>query len=107
MGNEDSLGESTEPPGEGNRGVMSGDKAGGEANGESGNNAGAAEIVEVWNCSSSAKLADTASIKDGIDIEIINNIKSGHIEAINDEEISTGTEINVIFERYRKRMRVQ
>lgn len=97
VGNEESLGESTEPPGEGNRGVMSGDNAGGEANGESGNNAGAAEIVEVWNCGSSAKLVDTASIKDGIDIEIINNIKSGHIEAINDEEISAGTEINVIF----------
>lgn len=50
MGKEDSLGESSEPPGEGNRGVMSGDKAGGEAEGASGNNAGAAEIVEVDNC---------------------------------------------------------
>ena len=50
VGKEDSLGESSEPPGEGKRGVMSGDKAGGEAKGASGNNAGAAESVEVDNC---------------------------------------------------------
>lgn len=50
VGNEDSLGESSAPPGEGNRGLMSGDKAGGEAKGAPGSNAGAAEIVEVGNC---------------------------------------------------------
>lgn len=50
VGIEESLGESSEPPGEGNRGVMSGDNAGDDAKGESGNNAGAAEIVEVGNC---------------------------------------------------------
>lgn len=50
-GTEESLGERSEPPGEGNRGVMSGDNAGGGAadgaNAESGSSAGAAEMDEA------------------------------------------------------------
>ncbi|KAL8214913.1 hypothetical protein R6Q57_004362 [Mikania cordata] len=52
VGSDDSVGESSSPPGEGNRGVMSGDRAGeGEDNGDDddggggGSDAGAAEIV--------------------------------------------------------------
>lgn len=50
MGSEESVGASSEPPGDGNSGVMSGDKAGGsggEDEGGKGSNAGAAEMVEV------------------------------------------------------------
>lgn len=46
MGSDDSVGESSWPPGEGKSGLISGDSAGGEDKGE-GNNAGAAEIVEA------------------------------------------------------------
>ncbi|KAI3829606.1 hypothetical protein L1987_03732 [Smallanthus sonchifolius] len=50
VGRDDSLGESSPPLGEGNRGVMSGDKAGegedsgGDGDDDDGSNAGAAEI---------------------------------------------------------------
>ncbi|KAK9281848.1 hypothetical protein L1049_004754 [Liquidambar formosana] len=51
VGTEDSVGESGLPPGVGNSGVMSGDKAGGEYRGGYGNNAGDAEIVDVGKAS--------------------------------------------------------
>ncbi|KAH0663634.1 hypothetical protein KY290_029571 [Solanum tuberosum] len=44
VGSEESLGASSEPPGEGNRGVISGESEGEE---DIGGNAGAAEIVEA------------------------------------------------------------
>ncbi|XP_057963520.1 uncharacterized protein LOC131154784 [Malania oleifera] len=57
VGSEDSAGEGTSPPaaGEGNRGVMSGERAGGDDRGASGSNAGAAEMVEVCNLSPNGK----------------------------------------------------
>ncbi|KAJ7977495.1 Major capsid protein [Quillaja saponaria] len=54
MGNEeDSLGEKATPPGEGNRGVISGDIV--EATGATGKTAGAADIVEICIVSLDAK----------------------------------------------------
>jgi hypothetical protein len=47
IGSDDSEGGSVTPPGEGNRGVMSGDRAG-ENRGALGKTAGAAEIVETF-----------------------------------------------------------
>lgn len=47
VGSDDSEGGSVTPPGEGNRGVMSGDRAG-ENRGALGKTAGAAEIVETF-----------------------------------------------------------
>lgn len=56
MGSDDSDGGSATPPGEGNKGVMSGDRDG-EATGAlaPGKRAGAAEIVETFLCRSDAK----------------------------------------------------
>lgn len=51
VGSEDSVGESSPLPGEGKRGVISGDEAGGEESGGAvGSNAGAAEIVFAAIC---------------------------------------------------------
>lgn len=47
MGSDDSLGESGTPEGEGNKGEISGDKAGDEDSGAPGNISGAADIVEI------------------------------------------------------------
>jgi hypothetical protein len=47
VGSDDSLGESGTPEGEGNKGEISGDKAGDEDSGAPGNIAGAADIVEI------------------------------------------------------------
>lgn len=109
VGNEDSVGESSEPPGEGNRGVMSfsGELAGdGEAKGESGNNEGAAEIVEAGNvgCCGREIFVVLAVI---VVLLIMKHIKTKRncsifVESIfNDEEINClffpllGTEINI------------
>lgn len=76
VGSEDSVGERSPLPGEGNRGVMSGDKAGGgeESGGSVGSNAGAAEIVfaadDKWEVEKETKHKATSSKTDGaIEIE--------------------------------------
>lgn len=46
VGRDDSAGESGTPPGEGNKGEISGDKVGEEDRGAPGSNAGAADILE-------------------------------------------------------------
>ena len=50
VGRDDSVGEGAPTPGVGNKGWISGDKAGGEDKGASGKNAGAADIVESRAC---------------------------------------------------------
>jgi hypothetical protein len=57
VGSDDSEGGSVTPPGEGNRGVMSGDRAG-ENRGTPGKTAGAAEIVETFLLGASDANAD-------------------------------------------------
>ncbi|KZV54342.1 hypothetical protein F511_03597 [Dorcoceras hygrometricum] len=68
IGSEESLGESAVPPGEGRRGVISGDNAGGADNGEmgSGDNAGAAEIVEAGSFSFCTANDDENAMKMGV-----------------------------------------
>ncbi|KAK4418192.1 hypothetical protein Salat_2231900 [Sesamum alatum] len=103
-GIEDSLGERSEPPGEGKRGAISGDNAGGgEDNGAigSGNNAGAAEIVEAGKFMHKAG-DDENAIKRAVARTIKNGVMES--EAINDEEIMKkiksffvkGAEINAV-----------
>lgn len=77
VGSEESLGASSEPPGEGNRGVISGD-SGGEDIGGFGSNAGAAEIVE-------AGMLARGEEKDWQIKKIMSGIKNGfvEVEAIN------------------------
>lgn len=105
VGKEESVGESWEPEGEGKRGVISGDKAG---EGESGNNEGAAEIVEVGRIGRSVVvvlLVDDTN-KHGIPIKVAKrNIKLK--SAINDREINVskillGIEIMFVRERERE-----
>ncbi|KAK4441735.1 protein NETWORKED 3A [Sesamum alatum] len=99
-GTDDSVGESSEPAGEGKRGVISGESAGGGDEGEigSGSNAGAAEIVEAGRLSSD----DDDDDDDEIAIKMgKRTIKNGVMEhAITDKGIKTvalkGTEINAV-----------
>lgn len=58
MGSEDSVGASPSPAGEGNRGLISGERVGeeGEERGGFGSNAGAAEMVEVGKADSEDKV---------------------------------------------------
>lgn len=76
-GREDSLGESSEPPGVGKRGAISGDNAGGEDNGAigSGNNAGAAEIVEAGKF-----LPKAGDDENAINMVVTRRIKNGVME---------------------------
>lgn len=59
MGSDESDGASGSPPGDGNRGTISGDRAGDtDGEGASGSNAGAAEMVETLKAGSKGKASD-------------------------------------------------
>lgn len=83
VGSDDSEGGSATPPGEGNKGVMSGDRAG-EDTGTLGNNAGAAEMVEtlVLMFSLDAMANEEQATK------TVNIANIDQKEAINDDEIN-------------------
>lgn len=92
-GSVESVGASSEPPGEGKRGLISGERAGsgGEDKGGFGNNAGAAEIVEagIFNKDALDKANDTKRFwhVKKITNQIKNSLVDMEVEAINDEEM--------------------
>lgn len=92
VGSEESLGASSEPPGEGNRGVISGESAGngGEDNGGFGSNAGAAEIVEAGTFLGEVLSKVREEEKEWQTKKIMSIIKNGFLEvkAINDDEMN-------------------
>lgn len=90
-GSAESVGASSEPPGEGKRGLISGERAGsgGEDKGGFGNNAGAAEIVEagIFNKDALFKANERKVFWQAkkITTQIKNSLVEMEVEAINDE----------------------
>ncbi|KAF3663410.1 hypothetical protein FXO38_10651 [Capsicum annuum] len=97
VGIEESLGASSEPPGEGNRGVISGESAesGGEDVGGFGSNAGAAEILEAGGRLASEEEEEEERERDWEIKKIMSGMKNGFVEVEAEAAISGQTFLGI------------
>ncbi|KAF3629977.1 RNA pseudouridine synthase 3, mitochondrial [Capsicum annuum] len=93
----ESLGASSEPPGEGNRGVISGESAesGGEDVGGFGSNAGAAEILEAGGRLASEEEEEEERERDWEIKKIMSGMKNGFVEVEAEAAISGQTFLGI------------